>query len=148
MRKKRPTKQDHEPIPGMGTMPKPGHVPPYLEECLEVYKLKKEDIKLSMMMDMTKDFTFGETWILATDKELCVINGQLLPKKGWFSGFYHIYPYEEYKDLVCDNLPTSAALYLTCISNEEKIIVGRISNSKAREAAGFIKYFNILREYI
>ena len=60
-----------------------GKLPPYLEECLEIYKIKKEEIKLSLMLDVTMDFNFGESWLLATEKELCVISGTNLMQSGF-----------------------------------------------------------------
>ncbi|MBE7057192.1 MAG: ABC transporter ATP-binding protein [Ruminococcaceae bacterium] len=147
MRKRKPKKNNKVYSPkGQGEHGPIGYIPPYIEECLSTYKLKKEDVKLSLMMDFTMDFCFGESWLIATPGELCVISGENVPEKGWMPGFYDIYEYEKYKDLVCENLPTSGILSLKNIETEEKIIVGRISNGKAREASMFIKHLGILRE--
>lgn len=132
--------------PKPDNIPSLGHVPEYLKVCLDTYKLKKDEIKLSLMLDMTMDFNFGETWILATDNELCVITGENIPDKGWLPGFYKVYEKHEYTDLTCENLPTSAVLTVTKAATSEKVLIARLSNGKARETALFIKQLNILRD--
>ena len=119
-------------------------IPKYLSDAFTTYKIEKDEIKLSIKLDLSQDFRFEENWLLVTAKELYHISGTYISEKGWSPWEYHVYELAEFSRFRTDNLPTSGVI----IAEKEGTpqILCRYSNARARGVAVFLKLLDIFRE--
>lgn len=85
-------------------------IPKYLSDAFTTYKIEKDEIKLSIKLDLSQDFRFEENWLLVTAKELYHISGTYISEKGWSPWEYHVYELAEFSRFRTDNLPTSGVI--------------------------------------
>lgn len=120
------------------------HIPKYLFDAFDTYKIEKDAVKLSVKLDLAEDFRFEENWLLVTEKELLRISGTYIAEKGWSPGEFYIYDLDVFKRFRTENLPTSGVI----IAEKEEMsqILCRYSNARARDVALFLKLLDTFRE--
>jgi ATP-binding cassette subfamily B protein len=136
------------------------NMPQYINEKLQLYDIKNDEVLLVVKGDLNSEDTYGESWVISTANRLIIITGtsETNDNKATSHKFInryeskneflkedssYIYPFDSIENLLCEGAVASGMLIAT-IDGQDKILC-RYTNSCARDFGQFTRLFTKLK---
>ena len=130
-------------------------IPEYIYLSLEKEGVAREDIMLASYCDMNDDHIFCDTYIIATEKKICLVSGSVRlegakstggrPESVWIEDTFRELDVDEIEKLKLEEMLSGARLVVKMKSGEH-IFLTAMTNTCRSSVLLFIKYFERMKK--